>query len=186
MTTERQIIANRQNALLSTGPVTPEGRAIAAQNALRHGLFAERTVVFGEDPAAFADHRRTLLAGLNPVGPLETLLAERIVAIAWRLLRTGRIQSEAFDLLNPDSCERKRKYYRWTLGRTIVNDLRDENILERLLAYEHRIEQSLYKACLELERLQSRRLAKTPVATLLQLHPLPTNIGNLPEPKPSF
>jgi len=186
MTSKRKIIANRENALLSTGPITPEGQAIAAQNALRHGLFAERTVIFGEDPAAFVDHRRTLLAGLNPVGPLETLLAERIVAIAWRLLRTGRLQSEAFDLLNPETSERKRKYYLWMLGRTIVKDLRDENILERLLAYEHRIEQSLYKACLELERLQSRRLANTPVATLLQLNPLPASIGNLPEPKPSF
>ena len=35
MTTEKQIKANKQNALVSTGPVTPEGKAIAAQNAVK-------------------------------------------------------------------------------------------------------------------------------------------------------
>jgi hypothetical protein len=40
MTSERQLAANRQNALKSTGPRTPAGRAIASLNAARHGLYA--------------------------------------------------------------------------------------------------------------------------------------------------
>ena len=38
MTSERQLATNRQNALNSTGPRTPAGRAISSLNATRHGL----------------------------------------------------------------------------------------------------------------------------------------------------
>ena len=162
MTTEKQVAANRQNAQLSTGPTTPEGKDAVAQNALKHGLFAEENVIFGEDQAAYDQHRQALLASLNPVGPLETLLAERVVAIAWRLLRTGRMQSEVFDYINPYRYERKRKYYSFTLAYTIIHDIKHESIIDRVLSYEHRIEKSLYKACLELERLQLRRTRQTP------------------------
>ena len=37
MTTENKIEANRKNALLSTGAVTEEGKAIISKNALKHG-----------------------------------------------------------------------------------------------------------------------------------------------------
>ncbi len=36
----RKIAANRQNALKSTGPKTPQGKAYSRTNALKHGLFA--------------------------------------------------------------------------------------------------------------------------------------------------
>ena len=38
MATEKQIAANRRNALKSTGPRTQEGKARSRGNALRHGL----------------------------------------------------------------------------------------------------------------------------------------------------
>ena len=38
MATEAQIAANRQNALKSTGPSSPEGKAASSQNRLTHGL----------------------------------------------------------------------------------------------------------------------------------------------------
>src|SRR5262245_26678530 len=38
MTTERQIAANRRNALRSTGPKSPGGKRRIARNAVRHGL----------------------------------------------------------------------------------------------------------------------------------------------------
>jgi hypothetical protein len=48
MTTLIQITVNRRNAMRSTGPRTEAGRAIAARNALKHGLTAERVILFGE------------------------------------------------------------------------------------------------------------------------------------------
>lgn len=41
MDTEDRATVNRRNALQSTGPTTPEGRAVSRMNALRHGLTAE-------------------------------------------------------------------------------------------------------------------------------------------------
>ena len=37
---QKQLEANRKNALKSTGPRTPEGKAAISRNALKHGIFA--------------------------------------------------------------------------------------------------------------------------------------------------
>ena len=52
MTSERQKAANQANALHSTGPKTPEGKAVVRFNAFRHGLLARDVVLPGEDADA--------------------------------------------------------------------------------------------------------------------------------------
>jgi hypothetical protein len=54
MATEAQINANRANARKSTGPRTPEGKAVVSQNAVTHGFLARETVIHGEDQSQFA------------------------------------------------------------------------------------------------------------------------------------
>ena len=62
MATLRQIEANRLNALKSTGPASPEGKAVSRFNALKTGIHAELQVIPGEDPAELdalaADYHR--------------------------------------------------------------------------------------------------------------------------------
>jgi hypothetical protein len=53
--------ANRSNALESTGPRTPAGKAIVARNAIKHGLLSREVVLMMEDRAAF----RALATGLR-------------------------------------------------------------------------------------------------------------------------
>ena len=71
MTSERQKAANRANARHSTGPKTPEGKAVVSRNALRHGLRARDVVLPEEDVDAFEDLLNRVRAELSPVGPIE-------------------------------------------------------------------------------------------------------------------
>jgi hypothetical protein len=52
MTSDRKAEANRQNALKSTGPKTPEGKAAVRLNAVKHGLLSEQVLLPGEDEDA--------------------------------------------------------------------------------------------------------------------------------------
>ena len=71
MTSERQKSANQANARLSTGPKTPEGKAVVRLNAIRHGLLARDVVLPGEDADAFEDLWKEVWAEFSPVGPIE-------------------------------------------------------------------------------------------------------------------
>jgi hypothetical protein len=96
--TQAQIKANRLNAQKSTGPKTAEGKAIVAQNALKHGLFAHENVIKCEKQAYFDCFCDELLTGLAPVGGVEAIMAERIVSLSWRLKRIERMNSETSDV----------------------------------------------------------------------------------------
>lgn len=87
MTSRRQIEANRLNAERSTGPRTPDGKERVASNALKHGLTGKRVVLPNEDPEEFDAFRSALWVELAPQGALEEVLADEIVADAWRLRR---------------------------------------------------------------------------------------------------
>jgi len=96
MRSEKKVEANRRNALKSTGPKTPEGKAAVRLNALRHGLLSKETLLPGEDEEALRELDERLKDELHPVGGLENLLVDRIIASYWRLGRLGRVEAGIF------------------------------------------------------------------------------------------
>ena len=173
MATEAQILANRRNAQKSTGPRTSEGRASVSQNAVKHGLTAAQDVISSESQADFDLYRDQLLTELAPASPIESMLAERVVSLSWRLKRICGIQNQAIDALNADNTSSplakltkslfSKAHYQpqqdpsesataLALGRLAIKDFSNARVLERLLMYERRIENSLYKTILELQR----------------------------------
>src|SRR4051794_16422397 len=96
VTSDKQARANRQNALKSTGPKTPEGKAATRLNALKHGLLSRETLLPGEDEEALRELGERLRDELQPVGELENLLVDRIIASYWRLSRLGRVEAGIF------------------------------------------------------------------------------------------
>lgn len=177
MATTAQIAANRQNALKSTGPKSPEGKNTAAQNSLKHGLSARQVVIRSEDQAEFDLYRQQFLEELAPDTPLESMLAERVVNLSWRLIRAGRIQTQTIDAMsNPDKsplmdklnvylesrgCENQPQSPELELGNLAIKDFSNDRVLDRLLMYERRLENSLYKTVLELQRLNLMKNLKT-------------------------
>src|SRR5262245_5821478 len=86
--------ANRRNAMVSTGPRTPQGKARSSQNALRQGLASALAVVEGLEQAQdWQAHRDGIVAGLAPVGALEETFAERVALCSWRLRRVARYET---------------------------------------------------------------------------------------------
>jgi len=172
MATQAQVLANRLNARKSTGPRTVEGKEIASQNAVKHGLLAQKAVIVGEDLGEFEFYRGEMLGELAPGGAMESMLAERVVSLSWRLRRAERVQSEAFDaLLTKDSTSPLAKLPQslrsrndsgggeddLALGRVVVKDFGNARVLDRLLMYERRIEHSLYRTMTELQKLRLMR-----------------------------
>ncbi len=96
MTSDRKAAANRQNARKSTGPKTPEGKAAVRQNALKHGLLSQEVLLPDEDEEALQELGESLRDELQPVGELENLLVDRIIAAYWRLRRLSRVEAGIF------------------------------------------------------------------------------------------
>ena len=170
-TSQKRIEANRRNAQMSTGPRSEEGKARSRFNGARHGLAAGKMLVLHEDAAEFADFCRAMVEDRRPVGALETALAERVAAKAWRLKRTEWMEAA---LLNRDlgaaqnvAMHKVPEKHRigWhdepnpiIVGIELGKELeRQHSAYETLRRYERTAERGLYQAIRELERVQDRR-----------------------------
>jgi hypothetical protein len=92
MATTAQILANRQNAERSHGPVTAEGKSRMSQNATKFGLFSVANFVGVEEREIFAEFECGYLAELAPDSSLEQTLAREIIHAAWRLRRCANLE----------------------------------------------------------------------------------------------
>lgn len=98
MTTEKQAAANKANAQKSTGPKTPEGKAVVAMNAVSHGILSRRLFLTGEDPAEFSSLQADLHKALRPVGALELALVEKIGVALWKQKRLVAAETAMLEL----------------------------------------------------------------------------------------
>jgi len=170
---QAKIVANWRNSQKSTGPHTPQGKAAVSQNAVKHGLSTDRTVIKSENQADFDIHRTQLLDELAPETPIESILAERIASVSWRLRRAENFQNLSIDALDTPKTGPLTKFHQallakyapdtqtgpeeldpeLALGRLLIKDFSNSRVLEKLLMYERRIENSFYKTLFEIQRL---------------------------------
>jgi hypothetical protein len=81
------------------GPKTSTGKAIAAQNATTHGVLSRVAVVPGlEREDEWEAHRAGVFQSLSACGQLESVLAERVALLLWRLQRVTRYETESIAL----------------------------------------------------------------------------------------
>lgn len=164
MTSEKQIAANRRNAMKSTGPRTPEGKRRVSRNALKHGLLSQELLIEGEDAEQFAAFRQGMLEQLEPEGELEHMLADRVIAAAWRLRRAVRMERGVVE----EGLRRERDAHATAPGifgdqpepspvTASVSTLCHTDTYSKLSRYEAHIERGLYRALHELQRRQAAR-----------------------------
>ena len=93
-----QAEASRRNRARSQGPTTPEGKARSAQNALKHGLCSERTIVLScESLWEYEKLADEITAGMGSIGAGEKVFFGRMLRAEWRTRRIERLERMLFE-----------------------------------------------------------------------------------------
>jgi hypothetical protein len=135
-----QLAANQANAQLSTGPSTPEGKAISSQNNFRHGLTqseGDLILLESESKEAYAKSLAGFQAEWKPKTETEHDLVERLASRQWLRRRAMKLQTQ---YLAPD-------------GR-----ITDEKQFALYRRYETQHERAYNKALADLMRLRALHL----------------------------
>jgi hypothetical protein len=157
MTSDKQAQANRRNALKSTSPKTPEGKAAVRHNATKHGLLSQEVLLPEEDAAALEELGERLRAELQPVGELEGMLVDRIIAAYWRLRRLGRVEAGIFAWeLYGELAERARHEAR-THEKTAMDQVLENTGLPTVILNQREHKDALSKA----KEMESMRAGET-------------------------
>jgi hypothetical protein len=147
MATVLQIEANRRNALKSTGPRTPEGKAAVRMNALKHALRARTVVLPSENAEEFHQLCEDLEAEWQPQSRTEQFYLEQMAVSQWKL---NRMEVGEFNVFTADAGAQTQL-----------------PMLDRLWQAQGRLERSYARAQHELERLQkSRRTQSTEIPSV--------------------
>jgi hypothetical protein len=151
MATQKQILANRKNALNSTGPRTETGKRIASRNAIRHGFYSTEVLLPREDEEEFLRQARRLVAQYNPCGPLEEAEVRTAIETRWRLRRTNLVESELYQSYGFYEKEQRG------VGTAFAQDATQGNAFSKLARYQSHLSRTLRTAEAELRRLQAVR-----------------------------
>jgi hypothetical protein len=139
-TSQAQLAANQANAQLSTGPASPEGKAISSQNNFRHGLTqteSDLTFLEGESKEAYAKALAGFQKEWKPDTETEHDLVQTLATRQFLRRRAMRLQNQ---FLAPDG--------------TIL----DQKQFALYHRYETQHQRAYNKALADLMRLKSIRL----------------------------
>ena len=164
MSTEKQIEANRRNALKSTGPKSGEGKARACMNALRHGLTAEQAVLPHEDPRDYDEIRAGMLEAHSPKDAAGLALVEELANAYWRLLRLHRVENRYWENLGGS-------YNRGDEGIAEALIQTPEKQMRNFFRYYGQIEKSYYRALAAVNRAKGNGFVSNRTATATERLP---------------
>src|SRR5262245_40327082 len=97
MSSQRRIEASRRNGARSRGPKTEAGKRRSSQNAIRHGLLAQRVVLDGESEEHFQMLLTQYLEKFDPADGAEFGAVEEMASSYWRFHRGLMIEKGLFD-----------------------------------------------------------------------------------------
>jgi hypothetical protein len=133
-----QIVANRRNALKSTGPITAEGKERSRGNAVRHGLTAETVIAALEDQEDYQAFEAAVIADYDAESTVQRELVLRLASVLWRLRRATGIETALFESVIGDSRKHEHRLARGNLeaahlmerNRLLLGAARESNAAE--------------------------------------------------------
>jgi hypothetical protein len=85
-------MAGQPKSNRSGGPNTQAGKAIASQNSLTAGVYAQVDLLSQEDAREHAALEQLFIDDLRPIGVVEFVLVQSLVKIAWKKLRLEKME----------------------------------------------------------------------------------------------
>ncbi len=139
----RRIVSSRANGALSRGPITAEGKARSAQNALSHGLTANSVVLSNECPDQFRALADRYLNFFQPQDPIEEDMVEDLTVARWRIHRIETLESAVVDMqqdLQQEEIDRKFEHIDppFRLAAAVQASHDQSKVLPQLSRYESR------------------------------------------------
>jgi len=172
MASKRQIEANRRNAQKSTGPKSPEGKAVSSMNALKTGLYAESEVLPSENPAEYEQLIARYYADHKPATALACQYVDEIIYCTWNLRRLRRVESELYDFVHADCYEPDDDF---PLGQACTKNPKVFSQLQWRMDANRR---ALDKAVKSLREVQAAEREAVPATETIQ--PTSPEIGSVP------
>lgn len=179
----RRLAARRANAMKSTGPHTPEGKAVVRLNALKHGFFACDVVNPELDGPVRAEQFNSILDALleefQPESARERILVDEVAACCWRVRRLLRYECReawvdeddyrraAFTERPSDSILASMGYDNRGPRRRTARKLRRSGLdaftlpsdsdVDKIVRFERTVKRNLFRALDSLERIRAAR-----------------------------
>lgn len=163
---EKQLIANRANALKSTGAKTAEGKRNSSQNATRHGILSNTVVLETESRSRFQTLMEAFEQEFNPQTPTERALVENMVVARWRTLRIWALDTAGMSYeirQHLDHNDEQDAPTRAALALSVAGDMRSQQ--ELMSRYEARFDRQFHRSYQRLAEIRAARIRqeKTPL-----------------------
>lgn len=157
-----RLAANRENAQKSSGPKTPEGKAISSLNAVKCGLTGANVLFATDDVARYHAHIKSYEIQFQPVGPEEYALVQSIADIRWRLNRIPGLELTILAMGSLKVIEELPHFAQPEANLALELEVRrrSEKELRNLHLQENRLARRRERESAELERRQAARKAK--------------------------
>ena len=163
MATEAQTNANRENAEKSTGPRTPQGKAISSRNSLVHGMTSGKFLPPDGDPDEFFQLLDQFRGRFQPFDEAEDALVERLVAAEFKMRSVRYADAALFHIQAAEDpmLERYKQEGRTNLlAWAFHSDAKYSNSFSKLIRYEGFLQREFSRALRELYMMQDERRAR--------------------------
>ncbi len=156
MATEKQIAANRRNALQSTGPRSAEGKAVSSRNAVKTGLYCRGIIIGHESSAQLEALEAAFTAEYAPATPTERALVDSLIHLEWMLRRYRWLETETWHATQ-DQLSAQQIESTWT-GHAFIA----QPAISRIHRLRNSTQRAFHETLAELRGLQAERAAAAP------------------------